>query len=91
MLIFSSSFRIDNTDHIIDVNQGRGRHLYDYDQINIVCPFYASEVENPERFVVYSVDKEEYDTCRITKQHPRVIAQCDQPTRSQLFFTITFR
>ena len=35
-------FRIDNTDHIIDVNQGTMPH--EYDQINIICPHYQESV-----------------------------------------------
>lgn len=36
------------------------------------------------------VSKEEYDTCRITKPNPRIIAVCDKPYKL-MFFTITFR
>lgn len=36
------------------------------------------------------VSKEEYETCRITNQSPRVIAICDKPFRT-MYFTITFR
>ena len=44
-------FRIDNTDHIIDVNQ--------YDQVNIVCPFYEKMPSAKiESYVVYNVSKE---------------------------------
>ena len=32
----SSMFRIDNTDHILDVNAGN--HPWEYDQVNLVCP-----------------------------------------------------
>ena len=94
--MFSSSifgrFRIDNTDHIVDVRVGQ--------QINIVCPMLssspsASEEDSSnsiaeERFVIYVVNKEEYDTCRIMDQHPRTIAKCDDPQRRNIV-TITFR
>ncbi len=43
-----------------------------------------------ERFVIYVVNKEEYDTCRIMDQHPRVIARCTTPHKLQ-FITISFR
>jgi len=35
-------FRIDNTDHIIDVN--RGNKPWEYDQVNIICPVYRPGV-----------------------------------------------
>ena len=69
-------------------------------QINIVCPMLssspsASEEDSSdsvaeERFVIYVVNKEEYDTCRIMVQHPRTIAKCDDPQRRNIV-TITFR
>ena len=50
-------FRIDNTDHIIDVN--RGNVAYEYDQVNTICPFYPSSTrsEDMESYVVYNVFK----------------------------------
>lgn len=83
-------FRIDNTDHIIDVN--RGNQAWEYDQVNIICPLYkpGTRAEEIEQYVIYSVSKEEYESCRITDPHPRVIAQCNSPHRL-LYFTITFR
>ncbi|KAH9506711.1 Ephrin-B2a [Dermatophagoides farinae] len=38
-MLYTSQFRIDNTDHIIDVN--RGNAAFEYDQINIICPMYT--------------------------------------------------
>ena len=86
-------FRIDNTDHIIDVN--RGNKPWEYDQVNIICPVYrqGSQMgasEEKETSVIYSVSKDEYETCRITQPHPRVIAVCNQP-HELMYFTITFR
>ena len=83
-------FRIDNTDHIIDVN--RGNQPWEYDQVNIVCPMYApgTRPADIETYIIYSVTKDEYDSCRITDPHPRVIAQCNNPHRL-MYFTITFR
>ena len=48
-------FRIDNTDHIIDVN--RGNVAYEYDQINIVCPTYSkgTREEDIESYIIYNV------------------------------------
>eukprot|EP00095_Tigriopus_kingsejongensis_P009038 snap_masked-scaffold1242_size53651-processed-gene-0.4 protein:Tk09038 transcript:snap_masked-scaffold1242_size53651-processed-gene-0.4-mRNA-1 annotation:"PREDICTED: ephrin-B1" len=83
-------FRIDNTDHIIDVN--RGNQAWEYDQVNIICPLYkpGTPPQDIERYVIYSVSKEEYESCRITDPHPRAIAKCNNP-HTLLYFTITFR
>ncbi|XP_067118406.1 ephrin-B1-like isoform X2 [Centruroides vittatus] len=83
-------FRIDNTDHIIDVN--KGNIPFEYDQVNIICPVYTpgTKEEEVERYIIYNVSKEEYDSCRITKPHPRIIAVCDKP-HQVMYFTITFR
>ena len=35
-------------------------------------------LQDTEKYVIYSVDKEEYDTCRILNNH-RIIAYCDSP------------
>ena len=94
-MILFFRFRIDNTDHIIDVNLHQsGKTLRDYDQINIICPTYnqnrISDKSIIERFIIYHVTKEEYDSCRILHPRPRIIAQCKSPFR-KLFFTISFR
>jgi len=83
-------FRIDNTDHIIDVN--KGNKPWEYDQVNIICPVYqpGTSIGDIETYVIYSVSKEEYDSCRITDSDPRVIAICDKP-HELMYFTITFR
>jgi len=86
-------FRIDNTDHIVDVNSGN--LPFEYDQLNIICPVAGHGRgtrgrEEGERYIIYNVSKEEYDSCRISQRDPRVVAVCDKPDR-QLQFTITFR
>ena len=81
-------FRIDNTDHIVDVNQGN--LPWEYDQVNIVCPLYSRGTRSSERYIIYNVSKEEYESCRITHNDPRIVAVCDKP-ENQLQFTITFR
>merc|ERR1712080_236626 len=43
-----------------------------------------------EQFVIYHVTKEEYDTCYIRSQRPRIIAQCNTPYRP-LSYPISFR
>lgn len=85
-------FRIDNTDHIIDVNQGRNpNNPMEYDQVNILCPLYEeNRTADIERYVIYHVNREEYDMCRIMTAHPRVIARCDAPY-SLRYYTISFR
>ena len=84
-------FRIDNTDHIIDVN--RGNKPWEYDQVNIICPVYRPGEAmdgDKEKSIIYSVTKDEFETCRITQPHPRVIAICNKP-HELMYFTITFR
>ncbi|XP_042145364.1 ephrin-A5 isoform X1 [Ixodes scapularis] len=83
-------FRIDNTDHIIDVN--KGNIPFEYDQVNIICPVYrtGTREEDVEQYIIYNVSKEEYDSCRITNPMPRIIAVCDRP-HQLMYFTITFR
>uniref|UniRef100_A0A1I8QF41 Ephrin RBD domain-containing protein n=1 Tax=Stomoxys calcitrans TaxID=35570 RepID=A0A1I8QF41_STOCA len=86
----NSIFRIDNTDHIIDVN--KGNLAFEFDQVHIICPVYEpGTYENEtEKYIIYNVSKVEYETCRITNADPRVIAICDKPQKL-MFFTITFR
>ncbi|KAK0168627.1 hypothetical protein PV327_002405 [Microctonus hyperodae] len=86
----NSIFRIDNTDHIIDVNKNNA--AFEYDQVNIICPVYVPGTydDEAEKYIIYNVSKEEYETCRITNSSPRVIAVCDKPTKT-MYFTITFR
>jgi len=83
-------FRIDNTDHIIDVN--KANIPFEYDQVNVICPVYppGSSDEEAEKYIIYNVSKEEYESCSVTDPNPRVIAVCDKPNRV-MYFTITFR
>ncbi|XP_043069565.1 uncharacterized protein Ephrin isoform X1 [Drosophila bipectinata] len=86
----NSIFRIDNTDHIIDVN--KGNLAFEFDQVHIICPVYEPGTfdNETEKYIIYNVSKVEYETCRITNADPRVIAICDKPQKL-MFFTITFR
>ncbi|XP_045530728.1 ephrin-A4-like, partial [Pieris brassicae] len=86
----NSIFRIDNTDHVFDLNKGNAQ--FEYDQVNIICPFYTPGTfeDDTEKYIIYNVSKEEYDTCRITNPNPRIIAICDKPHKL-MYFTITFR
>merc|ERR1712241_1338034 len=83
-------FRIDRTDNVIDINGGN--HAWEYDQVNIVCPVYKPGVSESlqEKYIIYSVTKEEYDSCRITQPSPKIIAVCNRP-HELMYFTITFR
>lgn len=89
-VLFCFRFRIDNTDHIIDVN--KNNIPFEYDQVNIICPVYTpgTHEDDAEKYIIYNVSKEEYDTCRITNPNPRIIAVCDKPYKL-MYFTITFR
>ncbi|XP_055311422.1 beclin-1-like protein A isoform X2 [Sitodiplosis mosellana] len=86
----NSIFRIDNTDHIIDVN--KGNLAFEYDQVHIICPVYEPGTfdNETEKYIIYNVSKVEYETCRITNANPRIIAICDKPQKL-MYFTITFR
>ncbi|KAL1514010.1 hypothetical protein ABEB36_003339 [Hypothenemus hampei] len=83
-------FRIDNTDNIIDVN--RENLKFEYDQVNLICPVYTpgTRDDEMEKYIIYNVSKDEYETCRITNPNPRIIAVCDKPYKL-MYFTITFR
>lgn len=79
----SPMFRIDNTEHIVDVEE--------FDQVNIICPVSKPGIEPlPEQHVIYSVSRDEFDNCRITNPKPKIVAICNQPYRL-MYFTITFR
>ena len=74
-----------------------GNLPWEYDQLNIICPSYGgrggtrtSDQDIPEKYIIYNVSREEYDSCRISQADPRVVAICDKPEQ-QLQFTITFR
>lgn len=52
---FCYRFRIDNTDHIIDVNKNNA--AFEYDQVNIICPVYQPGTydEDAEKYIIYNV------------------------------------
>lgn len=54
-VLFCYRFRIDNTDHIIDVN--KGNYPFEYDQVNIICPVYTpgTHEEDAEKYIIYNV------------------------------------
>ena len=64
-------------------------------QANIFCPFYSPDETNStattkEQYIIYSVTRDEYETCNIVTPNPKVVADCRTPHR-KLYFTITFR
>ena len=83
-------FRIDRTDNVIDINTEN--HPWEYDQVNIVCPVYKPSTSESvqEKYIIYSVSKQEYDSCRITQSSPKIIAVCNRPYE-RMYVTITFR
>jgi len=87
---WNASNPIFKTDSVIEINSGN--HPLEYDQVNIVCPVYkpGTAESNQERYIIYSVTKEEYQACRITQDHPKIIAVCNRPF-DLMYFTITFR
>ena len=64
--------------------------VQEYDQVNIICPVLKPGTSEGEQHIIYSVEKEEFNNCRITNPKPRIVAICNRPQLS-LYFTITFR
>ena len=67
-------FRIDNTDNVFDINKGNAP--WEHDQIDIMCPFYEPNSPSDlkleeEKYIIYNVNKEEFDSCRIHNSVPR--------------------
>ena len=69
---------------IVTVNEGN--LPWEYDQLNLICPWGAAGEEH----VIYSVDREEFEGCRVRGPRPRIVAVCNSPERF-MYFTITFR
>ena len=88
---FDQEMRSENDKRILEINGGN--HPWEYDQVNIVCPVYKDGLlgsQTPEEYIIYSVSKEEYDSCRITQESPKIVALCNRP-HELMYFTITFR
>ncbi|XP_070199549.1 ephrin-B2-like isoform X2 [Littorina saxatilis] len=78
-------FHSDNNDHVIDINLG--------DSIDIICPHYTDHTTPYEYYIVYMVDKMNYDSCVIndTTQKMKII-NCSRPnTTKPHFFTLLVR
>ena len=78
----------DGQPKLVVVNQGN--KPTQYDQVNLICPVYKPGVRNTEKHIIYSVDKDEFDSCRVTNPRPRIVAICNRP-QTFMYFTITFR
>ena len=63
---------------------------WEYDQVNLICPVVGEEGGEEEQHVIYSVDREEFESCRVSSPRPRIVAVCNRP-RTFMYFTITFR
>ena len=72
---------------MVTVNEGN--QAWEYDQVNIICPV-SKEGEEKEEHIIYSVEKEEFEHCRVTSARPRIVAICNRP-RTFMYFTLTFR
>jgi len=72
----------------VTVNQGN--LPWEYDQVNIICPVYKPGTREGEQHIIYSVEKDEFDNCRVTSPRPKIVAICNQP-QTFMYFTITFR
>ena len=79
-----------SSQNIIQVNSGN--YPLDYDQVNLICPFYRQNTNQnaQEKYIIYAVSQDEYESCRISHSNPRIIAVCDKPHELK-YFTITFR
>jgi len=72
----------------IDVNSDlSATSARQFDQINLICP---SGRRNRETHIIYSVTRDEFESCEVKSTTPTIVAVCDQPTNF-LYFTITFR
>ena len=62
--------------------------------MNILCPFYDKKttpnINETERFVIYHVQKQEYNMCYLLSGNPRAIVICNKPY-SRRHYTISFR
>jgi len=73
----------------ITVIVNQGNLPWEYDQVNLICPV-VGEAGEEEQHVIYSVEKEEFESCRVSSPRPRIVAVCNRP-RTFMYFTITFR
>merc|ERR1711937_780580 len=62
----------------ITVIVNQGNLPWEYDQVNLICPVVGEEGKE-EQHVIYSVDKEEFESCRVISPRPRIVAVCNRP------------
>merc|ERR1712130_419344 len=77
------------TDKPLIVTVNEGNLPWEYDQVNLICPVIRNG-HSGEQHVIYSVEREEFDNCRVTSPRPRIVAVCNRP-ETFMYFTITFR
>ena len=71
----------------LTVTVNEGNLPWEYDQLNLICPR-----DSAEQHVIYSVDRQQFERCRVTGARPRIVAVCNQQARTAfMYFTITFR
>ena len=73
----------------ITVIVNQGNLPWEYDQVNLICPVVGEKGEQ-EQHVIYSVEREEFESCRVSNPRPRIVAVCNRPS-TFMYFTITFR
>ena len=74
---------------IVTVNEGN--LPWEYDQVNLICPVVKKgNGLVGEQHVIYSVEKDEFENCKVTNPRPRIVAVCNRPD-TFMYFTITFR
>ena len=81
--VFKSDTATTHSSNVIDVNEGN--LPWEYDQLHLICP-----LNTAEQHVVYSVSRQEFESCRVTSPRPRIVAICNKPETFR-YFTITFR
>ena len=74
----------------VTVTVNQGNLPWEYDQVNIICPVYKPGSLGAEQHIIYSVEREEFEQCRVTSARPRIVAICNRP-HTFMYFTITFR
>jgi len=75
-------FRIDNTEHVMDVRL--------HQQVHILCPKSSNQ-----RYIIYNVNRDDYESCRISDPDSSTqVAVCNGVNTTSMnkrLFTLTFR
>ena len=75
-------FQNPGQDNLVMVNEDN--LPWEYDQVNIICPVFKPGTDDNEQHIIYSVEKEEYENCRVTNPRPKNEAICNRPHRLSL-------